>query len=147
MLRWVGLLLVAALLAPLVGCKKDDKKEESTQGSATDTKEPAKSATEPPRTTTEPPRTTTEPPKTTQPPKKTDPDKGNSDKITKANFDKLQKGWTEDQIKEVLGEPTLTTPDLGFVPKQSTWTSGNKGIVVTYKNDKLEDKRPVGKLP
>jgi len=121
-----ALLLLAALAIPLTGCKKK-KDDEDDDTKTAKTSEAARTTAEAPRTTAEPPKNTPEPPKTTGGGEK----KGDTGKITKANFDKIKSDMPEKEVTDILG-PASSTTDLPLVGKNCKWESGDKWISVQF---------------
>ena len=65
---------------------------------------------------------------------------GCGSKITKDNYDKIKVGMTEDEVKDILGEPTKAVSGgiAGLVGGGvMTWEDGQKSIVVTFANGKV----------
>ncbi len=58
-----------------------------------------------------------------------------STSVSSANYDKIQKDMTEDQVKGILGEPTITAGLAGV--KSDTWKMGSDSITVTFQNGKV----------
>jgi len=81
------------------------------------------------------------------------------EKITQANFDKVEKGMSVKEVENLMG-PAVATHDLkdqikpgdraqieaiwGVVPDQSgLWMLGESGYQVLFKDDKVVAKRPI----
>lgn len=61
-----------------------------------------------------------------------------SNSVSSANYDKIQKDMTEDQVKSILGEPTIQAGLAGV--KSDTWKMGADTITVTFQNDKAMER-------
>ena len=65
-----------------------------------------------------------------------------SDKVTQENFNKVQVGMTEDQVKELLGAPTRTKPFAGALIY--TWQDTMTVVSIHFKNGKVTLRQGVG---
>ncbi len=66
-----------------------------------------------------------------------------ADKITKANFDKIQTGMTEAEVQAILGPPTEAQGvDVAvFSGTVSTWKQKNVTITIQFVNGKVVAKQ------
>jgi hypothetical protein len=64
-------------------------------------------------------------------------------KITQDNFDKIQVGMTQAEVKEILGEATESSSlDIaGFSGTTSTWRRKDTGITIQFVNGKVVAKQ------
>jgi len=63
-----------------------------------------------------------------------------TDKITKENADKVKVDMSEDEVKAILGPPSEAPKELSLPPvtgKSYRWVSGDKSIVVNFKDGKV----------
>ncbi len=63
-------------------------------------------------------------------------------KLTAENIAKIQPGMTRDQVENLIGPPNSTdTKDfVVFKKTNATYTEGKDSLVVTYKNQEVEEK-------
>jgi outer membrane protein assembly factor BamE (lipoprotein component of BamABCDE complex) len=62
--------------------------------------------------------------------------------LTKENYDKLRKGLTEQEVRDILGPPVtnrVLERHAGFEARQLTWRLGQTYIIVAFHNGKLAD--------
>ncbi len=65
---------------------------------------------------------------------------GGSKNFTPEEFKKVQKGMTEDKVKEILGNPAESLEALGI--KRSFWHVGDKYYSVSFADGKVQE--PLG---
>jgi hypothetical protein len=61
--------------------------------------------------------------------------------LTKENYDKLRKGQTEREVRDILGPPVtnrVLERHAGFEARQLSWQLGQTYIIVAFHNGKLE---------
>lgn len=70
---------------------------------------------------------------------------GCGSKVSKENAEKVKPGMTQAEVEAVLGTGTVASTGTAAVPgmpaisaKTETWTDGDKKIIVTYMNDKVQ---------
>ncbi len=74
---------------------------------------------------------------------------GCASKITQENFEKVQSGMTQAEVKAILGDPTESS-SIGFGPvagTTSTWKGNGSTITIQFVNGKVIAKVFSGKNP
>ncbi len=63
-------------------------------------------------------------------------------KVNQANFEKIQTGMTEDEVRKILGPPTETSSMsvMGLSGTSSKWESKSGAIVIQFFNGKVQIK-------
>lgn len=75
---------------------------------------------------------------------------GCGSRVSKGNYDKINTGMTEEQVKAVMGEPTeskstgAALPGMAVSAKELTWKDGDKTITVSILNGKVMTKASNG---
>ncbi len=74
---------------------------------------------------------------------------GCASKVTQENFEKIQSGMTQAEVKAILGDPTESS-GIGFGPvagTTSTWKGNGSTITIQFVNGKVIAKVFSGKNP